>query len=697
MKTPRGFSFAGIHAGIKATRKDLALLWSDAPCAAAGAFTINASRAAPVRDAAARLPASGVRAIVANSGNANALTGKEGEDDVRALREAFGAALGVPSEAVLLASTGVIGVRLPVAKLVDAAPSLASARGPAIEAAAEALMTTDTRIKLASRTVRIGGAEVALAAFGKGAGMIAPELATMLVFIATDAAITPDALAGAIRRASDTTFNHLTIDDDMSTNDAAIVLANGLAQNPLIDGPGDALTTFEDALTSLCMEMARAIAEDGEGATKLVTVHLSGAPDEATARDLARAVAGSNLVKAAVFGADPNWGRILASLGARVGSRKYAVDPLRATVRIQGVTVYESDGPTPFDPLPLRAKMRQPDILIEVHLGQGGSTAQAFGCDLSYDYVKVNADYASFTAQSSEGVVTKDDRLTNYSPAFKRTLVVEALSYIAKFKDKRTVIKYGGAAMVKDSLKAGFANDVNLLLAAGLLPIVVHGGGPEITRTLDKLGGKKSEFIDGVRVTDSDDLKVVEMVLTGKVNTEIVTLLNHEKAHAVGISGKDAGLLRAKKLLSDDGRDLGRVGEITQVNTEFLDVLLSKKYVPVISPIGLGDDGEGYNINADTAAAEIAVALRADKLIYITDVPGVLVEGELVSELTATEARRRIDDGTIRGGMVAKVKSILHALERGVNSVHMIDGRQPHTLIAELFTDKGVGTMVRLG
>lgn len=696
MKIPRGFSFAGVHAGVKATRRDLALLWSDAPCAAAGAFTINASRAAPVRDAAARLPASGVRAIVANSGNANALTGAQGDADVLALRAAFGAALGVPSEAVLLASTGVIGVRLPVQKLVDAAPALAAARGPAIEAAAEAIMTTDTRIKLATRSVRVGGAEVTLAAFGKGAGMIAPELATMLVFVATDAAITPEALAGCVRRASDATFNHLTIDDDMSTNDAAIVLANGLAQNPPIDGPGDAMAAFEDALTSLCMEMARAIAEDGEGATKLVTVHLSGAPDERAALDLARAVAGSNLVKAAVFGADPNWGRVLASLGARVGSRKYAVDPLRATVRIQGVTVYEGAGPTPVDPLPLRAKMRQPEILIEVHLGQGPATAQAFGCDLSYDYVKVNADYASFTAQSQEGVVAKDDRLTNYSPAFKRTLVVEALSYIARFKDKRTVIKYGGAAMVKDSLKAGFARDVNLLLSAGLLPVVVHGGGPEITRTLDRLGGKKSEFIDGVRVTDADDLKVVEMVLTGKVNTEIVTLLNREKAHAVGISGKDAGLLRARKLLADDGRDLGRVGEITQVNTEFLDVLLSKKYVPVISPIGLGDDGEGYNINADTAAAEIAVALRADKLIYITDVPGVLVEGELVSELSASEARRRIEDGTIRGGMVAKVKSILSALERGVSTVHMIDGRQPHTLIAELFTEKGVGTMVRL-
>ena len=696
MKLPRGFSFAGIHAGIKASRKDLALVWSDAPCAAAGAFTVNASRAAPVRDAESRLPASGVRAIIANSGNANALTGKEGDADVIALREAYGAALGVSPDAILTASTGVIGVRLPIKKLCDAAPQLAAAKGPAIESAAEAIMTTDTRIKLASRTIKLGGKTVTLAAFAKGSGMIAPEMATVLAFVVTDAAITPDALAGSVRRAAAQSFNHLTVDDDMSTNDAAIVLANGLAENTLIEGKSDDLVTFEDALETLFVEMARAVAEDGEGASKLLTVHLSGAPDEATARDLAKAVSGSNLVKTAIFGADPNWGRVLAAVGARIGARKYAVDPLRATVRIQGVTVFEKGGPASIDPPALKAKMRQPEVMIEVHLEQGPGAARSFGCDLSYDYVKINADYASFTTASPEGVVAKDDRLTNYGPSFKRSLVVEALTYISRFKDKRTVIKYGGAAMVKDSLKAGFANDVNLLLAAGLLPIVVHGGGPEITRTLDKLGGKKSEFIDGVRVTDSDDMLVVEMVLTGKVNTEIVSLLNRETSRAVGVSGKDAGLLRAKKLLTDDGRDLGRVGEVTHVNIDFLDVLLSKKYVPVISPIGLGDDGEGYNINADTAAAEIAVALKADKLIYITDVPGVLVEGELVSELTASEARRRMEDGTIRGGMVAKVKSILGALERGVKTVHMIDGRQPHTLIAELFTDNGVGTMVRL-
>jgi acetylglutamate kinase len=291
--------------------------------------------------------------------------------------------------------------------------------------------------------------------------------------------------------------------------------------------------------------------------------------------------------------------------------------------------------------------------------------------------------------------VARDDRLTNYSPGFKRALLVEALSYIARFSNKRAVIKFGGAAMVKDSLKASFANDINLLRTAGLLPIVVHGGGPEITQTMEMLGHAKSEFVDGVRVTGREDVKVVEMVLTGKVNTEIVSLLNQSSAHAVGVSGKDAGLLRARKLLGEGGKDLGMVGEVTSVNRDLLEVLLEKKYVPVVSPVGLGEDGEGYNINADAAAAEIAIALKAEKLIYLTDVAGILENGELVSDITASEMRRKIADGTIKGGMVAKAKSILRAIEAGVRSVHIIDGRTPHSVIAELFTDKGVGTLVR--
>jgi len=695
VKTPAGFAYSGINCGIKAARKDLALVYSETPCAAAGCFTVNASRAAPVRDAAARLPAAGMHAIVANSGNANALVGPDGATDVRDVCAAVGKALGVPAGSVLAASTGVIGVRLPAAKLVAAAPLLASSRGGAIELAAQAVMTTDTRVKLASRTVTVGGREGTIAAFAKGSGMIAPELATMLAFITTDLAVTPEALQTALARACHASFDMITVDGDMSTNDAVFALANGLAGNETIGHGSAAHEVLAEAMSSICVELARQIAEDGEGATKLVTVRISGAPDSEMARDLARAVAGSSLVKSAIFGADPNWGRVLSAVGARVGSKKWPIDPTRATVTVQGTCVYTGGAPTGVDALALRARMREPQVALEVRLAEGTAEAVSWGCDLSYDYVKINADYTSLTHASPDGTVARDDRLTNYSPGFKRALLVEALSYISKFTNKRAVVKYGGAAMVKDSLKASFANDINLLRSAGLLPIVVHGGGPEITQTMEKLGHGKSEFVDGVRVTGREDVKVVEMVLTGKINTELVSLLNQSSAHAVGVSGKDAGLLRARKLVGEGGKDLGMVGEITQVNHELLEVLLDKKYVPVVSPVGMGEDGEGYNINADAAAAEIAIALKAEKLIYLTDVPGILEHGELVSQITASELSRKIEQGVIKGGMVAKARSILRALEGGVGMVHILDGRTPHSVIAELFTDTGVGTLVR--
>lgn len=693
MRIPLGFSFAGTNAGIKALKKDVALVFSELPCSAAGVFTVNRAKAPPVENAEKRLPGKGFSAIVLNSGNANALTGARGHADVEAIHEAMGKAVGVPPSAVLSMSTGVIGVPLPVQKLVAACDVLARGRGEGIVAAAEAIMTTDTRVKLTHRTMTLGETQVTIAAFAKGSGMIAPELATVLAVITTDAAIEPAAMQAMLARATDKSFHSLVIDNDMSTNDAVVMLANG-ASGKTLDKREDA-EVFQAALESLAIEIAKSIAEDGEGATKTIEVRVGGAPSAEIARDLARMVSGSNLVKAAVFGADPNWGRVLAAIGSRVGSKKYDVDPLAARVSLQGEVVYDEGQPRLSEPQKLRAKMREPQVKIDVDLRSGDAEATVWGCDLSYDYVKINADYISFTNASPEGVVTKDDRLTNYSPSFKRTLLVEALSYIDKFSKKRAVIKYGGAAMVKDSLKAGFANDMNLLRSAGLLPIVVHGGGPEISRTLEKLGQGKSEFVDGVRVTGVEDVKVVEMVLTGRINTELVSLLNQKSANAVGVSGKDAGLLRARRLYGKEGRDLGMVGEITQVNRDYLDMLLDKGYVPVVSPVGLGEDGSGYNINADTAAAEIAVALEAEKLIYLSDVPGILESGELISEITASELRKRIDDKIIVGGMAAKAESILRALSGGVRSVHVIDGRTPHGVIAELFTDRGIGTLVR--
>jgi acetylglutamate kinase len=278
----------------------------------------------------------------------------------------------------------------------------------------------------------------------------------------------------------------------------------------------------------------------------------------------------------------------------------------------------------------------------------------------------------------------------------RRGLVVEALKYIQKFTGTRAVIKYGGAAMVKDDLKRSFALDVVLLQAAGLRPVVVHGGGHEITKTLDRLG-QKSEFIDGQRVTGAVEMGVVEMVLTGKVNTEIVGLINTLGGTAMGLSGKDAHLIKAHKLPPRPGKpDLGWVGEVESINTEILDLLLGKNYMPVISPVGLGTEGASFNINADMVAAEIAIAAKAKKLIFLTDVAGILDEnGQLLSELRAADLRGRLQEGrAVKGGMQVKAQAILRALAGGVEAVHVVDGREPHSVVVELFTEKGVGTLV---
>ncbi|HMK72770.1 MAG TPA: acetylglutamate kinase [Myxococcaceae bacterium] len=656
MNPPIGFRFAGIHVGIKPGRKDVALVTSDVPAAAAGCLTVNRAKAAPVRDVESRLPAAGVRAVLVNSGNANALTGAAGEEDVRRVRGELGAALRVQADAIL---------------------------------------TTDTHSKVSGRTLMLGGREVRLLGLAKGSGMIAPQMATMIAVICSDAAVPPPVLARALRTAVDRSFHCLVVDGDMSTNDAVFALANGLAANaPLAEGGPD-LAAFTAALTEVCVELAQAIAADGEGATRLLTVEVSGAPDEAVAREAAKSIAASPLVKAAIFGADPNWGRILATVGARAGALGWAVEPERAQVRIQDIRVHDPEGPIPHDAELLRARMREPRVRVDVRLAEGAAAATAWGCDLSYDYVKINADYTSLIVPATDGSIARDDRLTRYSPGFKRTLLVEALKYISRFSGSRCVLSLGGGAMVKETLKQSFCEDVNLLRSVGLRPLVVHGGGPEITATLRQLGAGEAGEVDGVRVTDDTDLKVVEMVLTGRVNAELVTLLNKDGGRAVGVSGKDGSLLRARKLVSD-GEDLGRVGEVTEVNREFLELLLTGDYLPVIAPVGLGEAGSGFHMFADAVAAEVAVAVRAKKLIVLLDAPGLAVEGELQAELQARDLEHQLADGALPGGLKITVQAILRALRGGVERVHVIDARVPHSAIAELFTDHGVGTLVTL-
>jgi acetylglutamate kinase len=278
-------------------------------------------------------------------------------------------------------------------------------------------------------------------------------------------------------------------------------------------------------------------------------------------------------------------------------------------------------------------------------------------------------------------------------------VLTESLPYIQKFHGKTIVIKYGGNAMVDEHLKSSFARDIVLMKSVGMNPIVVHGGGPQIGKTLDKIG-KDSEFIGGMRVTDSETMDVVEMVLGGLVNKEIVNLIHQHGGHSIGLTGKDGRLITAKKLKSkieptSEIIDLGHVGEVDQIDVSVIELLLEGDFIPVIAPIGVGNDGFSYNINADLVAGSIAEAIKAEKLILLTNTPGLLDEkGELLTGLNTKKVNRLIKDGVIHGGMLPKIDCALSAVKDGVNRAHIIDGRVAHAVLLEIFTDTGVGTLI---
>jgi acetylglutamate kinase len=283
-------------------------------------------------------------------------------------------------------------------------------------------------------------------------------------------------------------------------------------------------------------------------------------------------------------------------------------------------------------------------------------------------------------------------------------ILIEALPYIRRFYGETIVIKYGGNAMVDETLKEDFARDITLMKFIGLHPVVVHGGGPQIGSVLDKMG-ISSEFVDGMRVTDEPTMDVVEMVLVGNVNKEIVAQISQQGGKAVGLSGKDGDLILSRKLhlvrpqtqdKPPEIIDMGMVGEVAAIKPEIIRTLDAGGFIPVIAPVGVGESGETYNINADWVASKIAVALNAIKLILLTDVEGVMGQsGSLISSMTAKGVQKLLEEGTISGGMIPKIQCALEALQRGVRRVHIIDGRKPHAVLLELFTDRGIGTEVR--
>jgi acetylglutamate kinase len=294
--------------------------------------------------------------------------------------------------------------------------------------------------------------------------------------------------------------------------------------------------------------------------------------------------------------------------------------------------------------------------------------------------------------------MTEAPEFLNTPPAQRARILAQALPYIRSYRGKRIVIKYGGSAMIDDRLKRDFAEDIALISFIGIKPIIVHGGGPQIGELLQRLG-KESRFVKGLRVTDEETMDVVEMVLVAKVNKDVVSLINSYGGRAVGISGRDGRLIKAKKArparLVDTDEDLGLVGEVDKINPEVIACLEDREFIPVIAPVGAGPGEMPYNINADTAAGALSAALGAEKFIVLTDVPGVMnAEQELISSIFEDKALDLIEGGVVSGGMIPKIRCCLNALSGGVPKAHIIDGRVPHALLLELLTDEGIGTEI---
>jgi glutamate N-acetyltransferase/amino-acid N-acetyltransferase len=389
-----GFRAAGVRCGIKARGPDLMLIASEVPAAAAGVFTRSTVVGAPVTLSRARVRRGRARAIVANSGCSNVAMGARGDADARAMTAAAARALGCSEAEVLVASTGVIGEPLPLARIERGLPkAVAALRPEGLPAAARAIMTTDTVPKLVSVQTRIGGRLVTLAGIAKGSGMIEPNMATMLSFLLTDAAVTPPLLRRLLRTAVAASYNRLTVDGEGSTSDTVLLLANGCSGHPTLREETNLGTRrLAGALAEVCEELARAIARDGEGATKLVTVRVTGARTGAEAERAAKRIANSVLVKTALFGGDPNWGRVLQTVGAG----RIAIGLSRASVKLAGVLVFRAGASAGAEARRRAGRaLRASDVEVAVHLGAGRQAATVWTCDLSYEYVRVNAEYTT--------------------------------------------------------------------------------------------------------------------------------------------------------------------------------------------------------------------------------------------------------------------------------------------------------------
>ena len=539
------------------------------------------------------------------------------------------------------------------------------------EDAAQAIMTTDTVPKQVALhhpgNWTVGG-------MAKGAGMLAPSLATMLCVLTTDAVVEPAALDRALRSATARTFDRLDIDGCCSTNDTVLLLASGAS------GIAPPQADLDDAVLRVCDDLCAQLQADAEGVTKRVTVTVTGAATDDDALTAARAVARDSLVKTAVFGSDPNWGRVLAA----VGMAPVTLDPDRITVSFNGSAVcIDGVGAPGAREVDLSAA----DIDITVDLARRRRPGR-----------RPDHRPVARLRRRELGLQLMTINIDALPTQVKAQVLAEALPWLKQLHGKIVVVKYGGNAMTDDTLRRAFAADMAFLRNCGIHPVVVHGGGPQITAMLRRLG-IEGDFKGGFRVTTPEVLDVARMVLFGQVGRELVNLINAHGPYAVGITGEDAQLFTAvRRSVTVDGvaTDIGLVGDVDRVNTAAVLDLIAAGRIPVVSTLAPDADGVVHNINADTAAAALAEALGAEKLLMLTDVEGLYTSWpdreSLVSEIdTATLAQLL---PTLEAGMIPKVEACLRAVTGGVPSAHVIDGRVEHCVLVELFTDAGTGTKV---
>jgi glutamate N-acetyltransferase/amino-acid N-acetyltransferase len=385
-----GFMAVGVACGVRdAGRRDLGLLFSELPCETAAVFTRNAVKGAPLVVTREAVETGGVRAVVANSGNANAATGERGIEDARAIRALAAGTLGIKAGEVAVASTGVIGVHLPMDRISSGIRAASGELDEGGEGFAESILTTDTRTKEAVARVEIGGRTITVGGTAKGSGMIHPNMGTMLAFLTTDAAVERKCLGETLRRVTDRTYNRVTVDGDTSPSDMALLMANGVAGNEALTLESEDYPIFAEAVECVAQELAKEIARDGEGATRLVEVVVEGAASEERASALAKSVVGSNLVKAAVFGEDANWGRVITAMGYS----GVEFDPEEVDLWFGPIKVFSDGEPVAHEEAEANATLARGEVRITARLDEGEASATAWGCDLSYEYVRINGSY----------------------------------------------------------------------------------------------------------------------------------------------------------------------------------------------------------------------------------------------------------------------------------------------------------------